>query len=462
MRGGPPDAGGPIVGISTDELEFFNSTADTFGEVDDIDEGLGPRFNLDGCAGCHAQPAVGGTSPDKNPQVAMASKNGARNKVPAFITPTGPVREARFKSDGGVHDLFVITGRTDAPPGCAITQPDFDTGARTGDLIFRIPTPIFGAGLIEAIPDRTIRANQSAYAADKSALGISGRPNTHGNDGTITRFGWKAQNKSLQIFSGEAYNVEQGVTNELFQTEREEDTACATHGLPEDHTHFDAATETDVPSDAVQFSIFMRFLAPPKQDIDLTQAVLIENGRQTFNRVGCESGKSAPDRNDRHHLLVDAQLRNQSCAVVLLADADLQPLLVRRPQREVQSQLVGAALELRETERAHRQAEQLVGVQLQQPLTARIDVHAAQIAVEAHDRVWHLVHQRVDGLHALRQREHAGQAVQKWAKCLVDVSGGLRRRDECGPSSCRSDARFARERVDRQVRELGDRSAAHG
>ncbi len=177
VRGGPPDAGGPIVGISTDELEFFNSTADTFGEVDDIDEGLGPRFNLDGCAGCHAQPAVGGTSPDKNPQVAMASKNGARNKVPAFITPTGPVREARFKSDGGVHDLFVITGRTDAPPGCAITQPDFDTAARTGDLIFRIPTPTFGAGLIEAIPDRTIRANQSAYAADKSALGISGRPN---------------------------------------------------------------------------------------------------------------------------------------------------------------------------------------------------------------------------------------------------------------------------------------------
>ena len=287
VRGGPPDAGGPIVGLWTDELEFFNSTADTFGEVDAVDEGLGPRFNLDGCAGCHAQPAVGGTSPEKNPQVAMATKNGAHNRVPAFITPTGPVREARFKSDGGVHDLFVITGRTDAPPGCAITQPDFDAAARTGDLIFRIPTPTFGTGLIEAISDRTIRANQSAYAADKSALGISGRPNTNGNDGTITRFGWKAQNKSLQIFSGEAYNVEQGVTNELFQTEREEDTACATHGLPEDHTHFDAVTETEVSSDAVQFSIFMRFLAPPKQDIDPTQAVLIENGRQTFSRVGC-------------------------------------------------------------------------------------------------------------------------------------------------------------------------------
>ncbi len=80
VRGGPPDAGGPIVGISTDELEFFNSTADTFGEVDDIDEGLGPRFNLDGCAGCHAQPAVGGTSHDKNPQVAMATKNGAATR----------------------------------------------------------------------------------------------------------------------------------------------------------------------------------------------------------------------------------------------------------------------------------------------------------------------------------------------------------------------------------------------
>ena len=42
----------------------------------------------------------------------------------------------------------------------------------------------------------------------------------YGNDGTVARFGWKAQNKSLLLFSGEAYNVEMGITSELFQTDR--------------------------------------------------------------------------------------------------------------------------------------------------------------------------------------------------------------------------------------------------
>jgi CxxC motif-containing protein (DUF1111 family) len=56
----------------------------------------------------------------------------------------------------------------------------------------------------------------AADADAKLALGITGHPNRNGNDSTITRFGWKAQNKSLEIFAGEAYNVEMGVTNELF------------------------------------------------------------------------------------------------------------------------------------------------------------------------------------------------------------------------------------------------------
>ena len=59
-----------------------------------------------------------------------------------------------------------------------------------------------------------------------SANTITGLPNKNGNDGTIARFGWKAQNKSLLIFSGEAYNVEMGISNELFQTEREENPNC--------------------------------------------------------------------------------------------------------------------------------------------------------------------------------------------------------------------------------------------
>ena len=85
-------------------------------------------------------------------------------------------------------------------------------------MIFRIPTPLFGLGLVEATSDQALIDNLHATASARAALGIGGNFNTSGNDGTITRFGWKAQNKSLLIFSGEAYNVEMGVSNELFPT----------------------------------------------------------------------------------------------------------------------------------------------------------------------------------------------------------------------------------------------------
>src|ERR1043166_5844886 len=90
---------------------------------------------------------------------------------------------------------------------------------------------------------------------------ISGIPNHNGNDGTITRFGWKAQNKSLLLFAGEAYNVEMGITNENFPNEREEDPKCAANPLAENHTGFD---DGNSPADIVAFMGFMRFLDQPK------------------------------------------------------------------------------------------------------------------------------------------------------------------------------------------------------
>src|SRR5438876_3639756 len=103
----------------------------------------------------------------------------------------------------------------------------------------------------------------------KEPLGIGGRPqrllptgdpNRSGNDGTIARFGWKAQNKSLLIFAGEAYNVEQGISNEMFPQEREE--ACQFKTVPNDTTDVNAATGADAISDVETFAFFMRFLAP--------------------------------------------------------------------------------------------------------------------------------------------------------------------------------------------------------
>jgi len=72
VRGGAPGAGGPIGGLTLREGEFFVAGKEDFEEAEEVDEGLGPRMNLDGCAGCHSQPAVGGTSGFVNPQVAFA------------------------------------------------------------------------------------------------------------------------------------------------------------------------------------------------------------------------------------------------------------------------------------------------------------------------------------------------------------------------------------------------------
>jgi CxxC motif-containing protein (DUF1111 family) len=274
VRTGAAGAGNPLTGLSADELAFYNAAKDVFGETEQVADGLGPRFNLDSCGGCHVQPSLGGSSPAVNPQVAVATAQKAKNTVPSFIKADGPVREARFvrnpdgTPDGGVHALFVITGRSDAG-SCSITQPNFAAAVANNNVIFRIPTPTFGLGLVEATTDTALQTSMAANSQQKRALGISGRFNRNGNDGTITRFGWKAQNKSLLIFSGEAYNVEMGVTNELFPQEREENAACATNALPESPTPVTpndlAATSpaAGFQSDVILFSAFMRMLAPP-------------------------------------------------------------------------------------------------------------------------------------------------------------------------------------------------------
>src|SRR5437016_11442630 len=90
VRGGPAGAGGPIAGLTTRQSEFFTTGKADFESVESVADGLGPRMNLDSCAGCHSQPATGGTSPFVNPQVAFASKDGGTDTVPFFITLDGP------------------------------------------------------------------------------------------------------------------------------------------------------------------------------------------------------------------------------------------------------------------------------------------------------------------------------------------------------------------------------------
>jgi CxxC motif-containing protein (DUF1111 family) len=274
----------PITGLTASQLASFRQGLARFREVASVKGtepgvtgvGLGTRFNMNSCAGCHAQPSVGGTSPKQNPQIAVAKEYGAANTIPSFLKPDGPIRVVRFagfydrRPDGGVHDLFVITGRKDAA-GCNIAQPNFDYALSQRNAFFRIPTPVYGAGLIEAITEASIMNNLRGDRPRKDSLGIGGHENRNQNDGTITRFGWKAQDKSLESFAGEAFNVEEGITNELFPHEREDTPGCVLNSSPEAHITNGVAE-------------FMRYLAPPEPAASTDST---EHGKHVFDNIGC-------------------------------------------------------------------------------------------------------------------------------------------------------------------------------
>jgi CxxC motif-containing protein (DUF1111 family) len=319
----------PLASVSanspTGVLDFFTNGLGRFQDQEAIsgtaNNGLGPRFNFNQCSGCHSQPTIGGTGGPNNPQfTAIANKiAGPNDTTPSFITQHGPTREARFPfffnsngtantnaPNGGVETLFTVSGLPLAN-GCTLSQPSFAAAAAANNLIFRIPTPVFGGGLVENIDDSTLLAIQAANAGN--GVGISGTFNHNGNDGTIARFGWKAQNKSLLLFAGEAYNVEMGISNELFTQDRPlpgEDQLgsglpanCLNltgTGYPEDTTNFvntsgtagTTAANATILSDIEAFAQFMRLLAPPVQSTTTPGgSASISNGQALFSDIGC-------------------------------------------------------------------------------------------------------------------------------------------------------------------------------
>jgi CxxC motif-containing protein (DUF1111 family) len=290
VRGGTPGAGGPVGGLTSAEMAFFTAAQARFEVIETVPAGLGPGFNELACANCHIAPAVGGASPTTNPQVTDANTDGATNVIPSFITANGPIREARFVNnpdgtpDGSVHNLFSTQGRSDAP-GCVFAQPNFAAELAANNVIFRIPINTFGDGLVEGISDQSLLNAFNAQAQQNASLGISGTFNRSGNTANITRFGWKAQNASLNMFAGEAYNVEEGVTNDLFPDKRNftppatttASPQCAPNALPEDTvstvdtmTPPSASTASDLSSDVVNFTLYMRLLAPPTPAVPFT------------------------------------------------------------------------------------------------------------------------------------------------------------------------------------------------
>jgi CxxC motif-containing protein (DUF1111 family) len=233
-------------------------------------DGLGPVFNAQGCAVCHAVPAVGGSSP--------------RNEVRAGIYDPNTTQFNPLAAQGGsLFQIFALRAecKENIPPEANV-------------IAERQAQPLFGLGLVEAIPRATIAAG----AVDKGD-GIHGKlPNG--------RFGWKGQVPSLFIFSGDAYVNEMGITNDLFPNENVPNgnlaTLAACDAVPDPE---DSAAPFTLPSGAVvnlrgidNFTNFMTFLAPPPRGNITADAVA---GEAVFNNIGCAKCHTPSMRTDPNH-----------------------------------------------------------------------------------------------------------------------------------------------------------------
>ena len=262
-QGRVPVPGDALPGVTPGEFEEFRIGLDDFLEVETSDEGLGPAFNGTSCAVCHSVPAVGGTS-------AIAEvRAGRRGPQGEFI--------ALDASGESLFHLFSVPGHACQP----VIPPDATI------IVRRVPIPVFGAGLVEAILDETILALEDPV--DRNRDGVSGRAaiivDRATGDRRVGRFGWKAQHATLLAFSADAYRNEMGITNDLFSQEvavgisKERMRVC--DPIPEPEDIRDPRTGR---RGIDNFASFMKFLAPvARGPIDDTT----RNGERIFGAMGC-------------------------------------------------------------------------------------------------------------------------------------------------------------------------------
>ncbi|HXK10149.1 MAG TPA: di-heme oxidoredictase family protein [Vicinamibacteria bacterium] len=281
--------GTPLAGLRMDERKLFRDGLDRFNETEAVSDGLGPIFNAASCAACHSAPAVGGSS-SVNETRAARIENGVYTELPG----------------GSLFQTSAIS------PDCAETIP-----AAANVIAQRQTTPLFGSGLIEAIPDGEIMGYAAAQARTHPEQ--AGRVNfvvdPPAGASRVGRFGWKAQHATLLAFAADAYVNEMGITNRLFPAENAPNgdlaklTRCDTVRDPEDKD-----------DDITAFANFMRFLAPPPRDLEWDRGhdqkdgrgaglapSRIEHGEQVFEKVGCAVCHHAGFRAESRVEAIDGQ-----------------------------------------------------------------------------------------------------------------------------------------------------------
>ena len=253
--------GSPLQGLTGHELELFREGLEDFNEVETAEDGLGPAFNGNSCGSCHSIPAIGGIATMTETRAGHIDEEGN------FTALNGET----------LYNLFSV-GKHE----CQVAIP-----AEANVIARRVPTPIFGDGLIEAISDATIIAGEDPD--DRNGDGIRGRAARIFDVATRTtkigRFGWKAQQATLLAFSGDAYRNEMGITNELFMGELTPgiDPAASKlcDGKPEPE---DVKNRLTGLRSIDNFANFMRLLAPVERSENTAET---RRGETLFNSVGC-------------------------------------------------------------------------------------------------------------------------------------------------------------------------------
>ena len=257
----PARYGDPLPGLTKAQMEAFATGLDEFINVEDVASGLGPVFNNVSCVSCHSTPSVGGASRET-------------------VTRFGHAENGSFDP---LTDLggSLLQARAIDPDAQEIVPPEANVTAQ------RQTTPLYGLGLIEAIPDETIQR----LAARPNRDGIAGRAarvvDVVSGEERVGRFGWKAQQATLLAFSADAYRNEMGITNRFFPTENAPNGDAAKLAKwdkiadPEDKV--DPATgrsDIDVVAD------YLRLLgAPPQAPFSPAASA----GWGVFRQIGCEA-----------------------------------------------------------------------------------------------------------------------------------------------------------------------------
>tara|TARA_B100000959_G_scaffold191348_1_gene200047 strand:+ start:13747 stop:14928 length:1182 start_codon:yes stop_codon:yes gene_type:complete len=253
-------AGTPFPGVTTYESEQFVLGQALFNRTFTPEEGLGPLFNQVSCSSCHDLPTSGG--------------HGAEpvTKVSDFDERTGC---NLLKEDGGdlLQASVVPALRT------AGILPERIPVSATAVTELRAPA-LYGIGLVEAIEDEDILIKADPY--DQDGDGISGRPGL-GPDGSLGRFGSKAQHATLSEFIENAIRGEMGLTTPAHPVEE------MPNGLPLPEGSDPVPDPEIETSDLTLLSAYIGFLAqPPRRTLDSPEdQAASEEGRQIFANIGC-------------------------------------------------------------------------------------------------------------------------------------------------------------------------------